>query len=270
MNGNKIESTSKSNKNRRLLRTGITAAVLLTVLSISIAVEAWFYYGRSTAAISEVSDPMAMFIKAGNREDVRYIELGGIDVENQGTEMSGDKKYMDFVFCVEGSNVEYFKLQLAYTTNNQFEYEIYPATETTDPVPNNNGGYVDYTLHDGTNTVKHYYIADGTTALRGDFLNDKTVDSELLGKDNTDDDEEKRYYDMTYGTYSNHHKYAVPLYWQADEIQRADYHNQPNFYNYYILRVIWNNNAINNKETDIIYISAKNTTGNHTSNSGNG
>ena len=70
------------------------------------------------------------------------------------------------------------------------------------------------------------------------------------------------YYGRTYSTYTYTNKYAVPLYWQSgttvdDKIEPTNVVDN-SFYDYYILRVRWSETRVNNKETDIIYISARN------------
>lgn len=240
-----------------LLRAALPAAAVLLALALSLSSVAWFYLGRRAAAVVELSDPTAIFINAGNREDIRYLDLGGIDLESGATSR-------DYVFCVRGDFVDHYKLQLAYTTNNQFRFEIYAATAKDDvaEVPANPESLVIYNTHDhngAVNGTAYYYAPSGATPLAGDFLN-KATGSEILAK-NAD-----VYHDMTYdatynaydddtAVYGNRNKYAIPLYWQTTNSVSTDGHE---FCDYYILRVLWNSNAENNKETDILYIAAKN------------
>ena len=247
------KKTKKLNK-FSLRYTGITASVLLAVIIFAASVGAWFYTGRKAAGVAEIANPAAIFINAGNQEDIRYLNLGGIDVDMDGTTDDGytGKKYKDFVFCIRGTNVSTYKLQLAYTTNNQFEYEIFPATETSNEadVPASAKGQVDYLLHDTTGT-KYYYIASSQSALAGTFLNKNTSAQRILAKD------DDTYYDRTYEMYDKYHENAVPIYWQTTSVIHGNVIGE--FTHYYILRVIWTTaTAQNNKETDIIYISAKN------------
>ena len=236
----------------------------LTLILAATAVFAWFYLGRRAAAMARISNPVTIYINAGHAEDIRYLNLGGIDVERGGI-VDGDNKYQDFVFCVRGENVSQYKLQLAYTTNNQFGYEVYRATTDTQVSPK---GFVVYTTHDDNPRDITYYIPNGATAISGATKNAKTVDGETLGKKNGDYSSGVNYHDKTYEGYGNAdendndvtndkvNKYAEPIYWQSTDsiIGNAGVGNE--FEHYFILRVIWKNTAKNTKETDIIYISA--------------
>ena len=222
----------------------IPLALIILLIACIVSSLGWFSEGRAVAAVEELSRPMSIYINAGNQEDIRYMDLSGINVES-GT-------YKDFVFCVRGNNISSYKLQLAYTTNNQFEYELYPATMTTGAVPADAIGNVIWFTHPGGNT-QNYYIPAGTSPLAGTFKNRKT-DSEILAKD------DDRYYTDTYDTYTNVHKYARPLYWQTNSAIYTTMDANYDFCDYYVLRVIWSSGAVNNKETDIIYIAARNET----------
>ena len=245
------EETAKVNNARRLPKAVFAVMLAFALLAASMAVVAWFYYGRRTAAISEISNPTAIFINAGNQEDIRYLDLGGIDAET-GT-------FKDFVFCVRGNNVQAYRLQLAYTTNNQFEFEIYAATESASAPSGTPAGVVVYDTHGETPSTLWYYAPAGASPIAGPLKNGQTVGDEVLALTND------YYYSETYtpeganSPYSNHHKHAVPIYWQATDAVRPTADEHFDFCDYYILRVKWTENTKNDKETDIVYISAKNT-----------
>ena len=237
---------------KALLRPGVMLLISFVVFVFSLSAYAWFYFAREIAALAEISDPTAIFINAGNQEDIRYLDLGGIDVEN-------DDTYKDFVFCIRGNRVTGYKIQLAYTTNNQFDYEIYPASSASAPgdVPASPAGLVVYDVHDGSGT-KYYYAPAGTAPLSGGFLNYDGSSGEKLAK-NSDS-----YHNDTYtpagggSAYLNRHKYAIPLYWQTSGAIAPEADAHYDFCDYYILRVKWTNDNRNDKETDIVYIAAKN------------
>ena len=234
---------------RIIHRARAIAIAAVVVLSFVFTAFSWFFYGRAAAAVSGVSDPTAIFINAGNQEDIRYMYMSGIDVEN------GDS-YKDFVFCVRGNNVISYRLQLAYTTNNQFEYELYPAQLAPGAVPNDAVGFSYYYTHptSGNQVEQIYYAPDGTLPLAGHFLNRDTPDPyEILAY------QSDSYYSRTYDDYPEYHKYAVPLYWQTDGLIYTTPDANNDFCDYYLLRVLWGPDARNDKETDIIYISARNT-----------
>lgn len=233
-------------------------SLIVSLLIFTTNIYGWFSFERKTAGIREISNPMSIFINAGQEEDIMYMDLTGIDLSRT--------TYKDFVFCIRGINISKYAIQLAYTTNNQFEYELYPAVEVASDVPANALGHVSYESHDSSHTIKYYYIENGKSPIDGTFKNKKS-DSEILAEDNDS------FYEETYGTYENVQKYARPLYWQTiDILHNASaatgtisngqyvYQNSPtgSFTDYYILRIIWGELRQNDKETDIIYLSAKN------------
>lgn len=251
------ETTKKPNSTLGLLRSGISLLIVFSVLAAALIAEAWLYYGRKTVAIVEVSNPTAIGINSGNMEDVRYINLGRIDVTAP-DDPSSASPYKDFIFCINGLNISNYKLQLAYTTNNQFEYEIYPA-DLWDGSGEMPAASVLYTVNVSTSEVsagsdQFYYISGakitGTIRNLNTSAYSDPTDPEILAL-NSD-----IYHELTYGDYANRHKYAIPLYWQSNSSVTG---SSGDFCHYYVLRVIWTENSKNTKETDIIYISAKNT-----------
>ena len=160
--------------------------------------------------------------------------MGGIDV----TDPDITKK--DFVFCVYSEEtVGSYKIQLAHTTNIDFTYTIYKASESEAA---ETGGVV---YVDKYNT-KHYYKKD--TELLGAYLNQ---DGETKIANDT-------LHDKSYGTYSSVQKNAEPLYWQSTEsITPTTATGEKGFVDYYILEVSWENGEVpNDKETDMVYITA--------------
>ena len=224
------------------------AAVIMAFVLFAVSAFAWFVIRRKLAAYAPVANPEMLYIGAGHRnfdavnhafedsdfEDIRYLYLNGIDV-------TAGHEYYDYVFCVYGIMVGGYKIQLAYTTNNQFSYELYPASESTvDSV-----GAVAYTTH--TSTPQTYYYSVAGAAISGSFLNDRTVSGETLA------DTSK--HTATYGSYNNVDKYAEPIYWQTNNAESGYLHGD--FINYYILRVRINSKTVNDRETDVICIAAK-------------
>ena len=240
-------------KKGALARAFTLLIISFVLMAASLGTYAWFTYRKRAAGIAEISDPTAIFIKAGSGEDIRYLNLGGIDVETA-------DDYKDFVFCVKGNHVSRYKIQLAYTTNNQFDYEIYKATEVSSSgaVPSDPESVVVYDLHDGSDSVRYYYAASGAAPIAGNFLNLDTGASEKTAL--TGDE----YHDRTYtptgadSVYLHRHIYAIPLYWQSRNAVSPVMDENMDFCDYYILRVKWDGSSKNDKETDIVYISAKN------------
>jgi len=238
-------------------------SLLLMVIALS-PVFAWQAASSVLAAYAPVSAPQSFYIGAGHIEfegeeyynqtaainqfeDIRYLYLTGIDVTSGNT-------YYDYVFCVYGKAVPSFKLQLAYTTNNQFTYAIYNATES------NVSGDVAYTTHTSTgeSSGSTYYYSISGEAIAGHFLNGKTENGKLLGEDAADEAEyaeANKFHKKTYGTYNNVDKYAEPLYWQTTNAITGSHRDT--FVKYFILRVWINGKPSNDRETDIVCIAAK-------------
>ena len=223
----------------------ITVVILAAMLIAATPVLAWFYVKKNLGAYVPVSSPESLYIGAGHRdietemfEDIRYLYFDSIDAAK-------NIEYWDHVFCVYGKAISHFKIQLAYTTNNQFTYAIYPASESSVE----SEGAVRYTTH--TSTPQTYYYSINGEALAGATLNETTVDGKRLGIL----DSENTYFYNTYGNYTNIDKYAVPIYWQTTGYQTGN--RNADFVNYYILRVGMNGKSANDRETDIICIAAK-------------
>lgn len=210
----------------------LIAAICLTVIFLtSVTAYAWFTNQRKLDTITRVNSPISLVVGAGAKEDSANIDMGGINV----ADTSGKK---DFVFCVySDDNVETYKIQLAHTTNIGFEYSIYEAAESmSDP----GGERVVYIDESGNS---HYYTKEAA-AVSGQYLNKNgaAADNSL--------------HDISYGNYNKVQKNAEPLYWQTDNAIQPVNNSGSGFLDYYILEVSWDANISNNKETDIVYITA--------------
>lgn len=258
------QNTERTAVIRKAILSG-TLLLILLVCTVSSAL-AWLVTQNTLLYYAPISNPQSFYIGAGHIEfegqtyygneatedrfeDIRYLYLTGIDVTDE------EKEYYDYVFCVYGRSVASFNLQLAHTTNNQFSYAIFNATESKVA----SAGAVKYTTH-GTGAADYYYTVTGP-ALSGGYKNAKTVDGETLGKNETDEsalDENEQFHTRTYGSYSSTHvnKYAEPLYWQTTTPVSTGITRGP-FVKYFILRVYVNDKSENDKETDIICIAAR-------------
>ena len=228
----------------KLVISGLLVAAIVPVITTTYG---WFSHTRDIRTISKIENPTAINISSGNKENYICLDLAGLN-------LTSEEQYKDFVFGVSGLNVNHYRLQLAYTTNNQLEFAVYRAnfTENAAPAPDGNQGVVDYYMHDGSNDHVIYYIPSSGSPLSGTFLNKKN--DEILGKDSPDS-----FYNDTYGTYGNVNQYAVPIYWQTGMIDSENVDGWTReFCDYFILRVSWQGARSNNKETDIIYITARN------------
>ena len=210
----------------------VFAAVLAALALLAVPVLAWLYMQRSMETITKINMPNALLIGAGDAKPIQQLELGNIDV-------SETNKYKDVVFCVysEKSEIKYY-LQLAHTTNIGFNYEIYKAELS----PQDEGlSYL------GKNYKKG-------NLLEGDYLNKEPNTGYATDK----------YHEITYpnsngnqtGHYDNVQTSAEPLYWKSTKVEVLPNEKDATGYyvTYYILRIKWDENVKNNKETDMIYI----------------
>ena len=116
--------------------------------------------------------------------------------------------------------------------------------------------YYPYTLSDSdkvsgvylNDKLKSIAIAEGGTAIIGD------------GEESIDDNEtfhEHNYSVNDNATYDNVNEYAEPLYWQAENLPVNYKKDNGDFVDYYVLKIKWTAGFSNNKETDMIYITAR-------------
>lgn len=227
-----------SNKENIQIKTKpliITAVSLTAALLMSVGAYAWFTNRRGIHTITRVNSPASLCIGAGAKEDSANIDMGGIDV----TDTAGKK---NFVFCVYSDDtVGNYKLQLAHTTNIEFTYTIYKSTESAEAA--SEGECVVYTDEAG---AEHYYLKD-SVPLAGSYLNRSAADNTIA---------DGSLHEKSYDEYTFVQKNAEPLYWQnTDPIEHQA--AELNFVDYYILEVSWNSADVSNdKETDIVYITA--------------
>lgn len=214
-------------KGKRLLAAFAMTAV---ILAGSATAYAWFTYQRKISTITKINAPTALIIGAGEKESSQNIDIGEINVEDE-------TKKKDFVFCVySDDSVSKYKLQLAHTTNIDFTYTLFPAQEQS------GGTDAEYTDESGN---VHNYSKSGS-ALTGAYLNlnsDGKTANDSLHKE-------------SYESYNKVQKNAEPLYWQTSEAINPTKNNGQGFVDYYILEISWNDDVLNNKETDMIYITA--------------
>ncbi len=245
---------------RKLVPIAITMAALL--LALALPVMSWFITSKKLLAYAPVTSPEALYIGAGHRdisngtfEDIRYLYFDGINVADE---------YSDYVFCVYGTAISGFYLQLGFTTNNQFVYEIYVASESETPPPDPATDYVDYIVHDGSN--KHYYYTidntvNGGDPISGTYLNLDTTEYATSGQMLANESRVSH----DYGEYTNINRFAKALYWQTDSAIDGDTPELEgdqtyDFVVYFILRVNTNGKTSNDRETDILCISVKSVT----------
>lgn len=222
------DTTKWSGRKKRAIAAVAAAALALVVLPVF----AWLYMQRSMETITKVNMPYALLIGAGDAKPIQQLQLSNIDV-------SGTQKYKDVVFCVYSEKPsKSYDLQLAHTTNIGFKYEIYKASRPEADAPT--GDVVSY--------LGKQYIKGNP--LTGNYLN----------KDENSDYATDEYHGITYDKYDKTHvqKSAEPLYWKttSQETFPKEKDDTTYYVNYYILRISWDENVQNNKETDMIYLMA--------------
>ena len=229
------EDRKTKRRKKRLMKAAVTLTAILTVTMV---VTAWFSNQRQLDTITQINAPTTLVIGAGNKEASSYIDLGEIDVTKVDENTKQGKS--DYVFCVYSESVlGSYKLQLAHTTNIPFTYTIYKATDNTSA----ENGTVTY--HSTNENKDYYYLKD--TEVKGEYKNLKTDEEPQIANDT--------YHKKTYENYDKVQKNAEPLYWQTtNAITPTSAGN--GFTDYYILELTWVGNLQNDKETDMVYITA--------------
>ena len=196
----------------------VIAVSISVVLLVALPVYAWFTHKRSIALTTKINAPTQLYITAGNKESVANLEMADIDVENG--------SYKDFVFGIGGADVQQYQIQLAHTTNSETEKSeavVYVSDEENKTF---------YYKIDGNKISGHYLNQQGSEILANSTLHEKSYDS-----------------------YGNVQKNSEALYWQSDTLTVID--NKDPFCDYFIIRVKWNENVQNNKETDMVYLTVQ-------------
>jgi hypothetical protein len=243
---NKLKDFAKNKKVQ--LAAAVTATVLLIIAGSTLA---WFTYKDGLKTAAKIKEPTEIQVRAGNAEDIDRLDLGNInidDAEEDGAVKTDESTYVRrYVFCVCSELDEYttqsdYIIQLAHTTNIDFTYEIFAATDVTNGGGNEGGVTVDYTdLSGGTHTYE-----------KGEPI-------ELTEVANASN------YADTYGEYENVQQNAKPLYYQSEKItthtnKTSKYNDTDwNFVDFYILEVSWDETEAKkwlDKESDMVYLLA--------------
>ncbi len=268
----------KFKKLSRRQKAEFTAASLLTIaFLIALPVYAWFASNKNLETLTKIQEPGDIIIRSGRAikadeaDPIVNFEMQDIDIEaiSSGTPQR-------FVFSVmPGSYNAHYDLQLAHTTNIPFTYTIYRATEidvaglTADEInsrikePSSSATALTLYHPRGDTTKKTYYqIKDSAITLTPLNQDDGAYGRYLAVND---DD----YYDKTYKGTDDPELYAVPMYLQTTGNNYITHPDGVGDYDYFILELGWDegsgtdnsafekwNTAQNNKETDMIYITA--------------
>ena len=234
---NSIYGRFKGLRTRDKVKVVLAATMTAAFLAAAPAV-AWFANQKRLATMAKIDSPSKLSLKAGAGDDIIQFKMSGIDIR--------DGSPQDFIFCVEGEDISKYKLQLAHTTNINFSYSIYKAKEAETGIP-----YVP--LEGDTIYYKKQGDAIPISSVNGTA---DTYSSRTLGTDS--------YEEPSYKSTDKRQRFAEPLYWQTNEAiiaNDADYDELDDddsaFRNYYVLEVSWGADVTNNKETDMIYLTAQ-------------
>ena len=243
----------KNNKAKKMYITSVIALILAVVALIWVTLS-WFFNKRELDSLTWIKTPIRLDIRSGNNHDIAYLNLGSIDADTP-------NRTIERVFCVYGEPVDNYSLQLSYTTNIPFYYDIYRASYDS------KNGNVDFTYTDetGDHTEKFRYDPDSTPVIQAKPLNKMTAEEITAHQSHTlsyGDDKGENPVDPS-RVQSN----AEPLYWLAQEnglnvmkpqnVQTNDTTKSSYFCDYYVIKIHWDEKTvINDKETDMVYLTA--------------
>ena len=235
-------NTENKKKNRKLILSGAALVISALLLVVSYG---WFYVQREMTTTAWIKAPIVLDIRAGNNQDIKYLDMGNIEV---GEGKAGSK---DYVFCVYGKPVDNYSLQLAYTTNIAFHYDVYRADLVEDGLgtvffesPNNKATF---------NTV-------GNPVISGLSMNEIKEKNESPTKYQSHalsygDEKKANIVDKSKVQDNNE-----PLYFLAEEngvkvMRPRNIIKNEYFIDYYVIHVSWKAGEVHeDKETDIVYL----------------
>lgn len=246
-----MDKKMNSNRKKNIISVILVIAALAVVAAVTLA---WFFHQRSLKTAASLISPYTLRIGAGSNESIEQLDMGNIDV-------SSAPGYKDYVICVYGNPSVPYVMQLAHTTNIGFEYSVYYAGTPSDTKPTS-GEFAEYT--DMKNKVHYFSVVSGNTVRKtpdtGNMLMNKAnyinnnygvADETLKVKKAVGDDGVQGSYDSG----DNVQKNASALYMKSDTIYPTEQEdNYGEFIHYYIVRVAWDADIKNDKETDIVYI----------------
>lgn len=252
----KKNTESKKHK-KKSMRMLIFAALGLVAVSIVSIAYAWFFYTRQIDTFTWIKTPIRLEIGSGNNHSIVYLDMGSIDAENNTS--------ADYVFCVYGEPVDLYSLQLAYTTNIAFNYDIYRAELSGEGSSGGTPVAFTYTDESGTHTEQFCYNSKSTPIIQA-----KSLDSM-----SSDEIKKHQSHRLSYGDDEGQNPIpetkvqnnAEPLYWLAKEdglnvlqpknIKTNTTTQNQYFCDYFVIHVSWEKESvINDKETDMVYLTA--------------
>lgn len=249
----------------------IISAILTVTLMVALPVYAWFASNKNLETITKIKEPGEIIIRAGKRggqteaDSIVNFEMKDIDIES-----IAEGKPQRFVFSVMPGDYNLgYKIQLAHTTNIPFVYTLYKAeaTDTTGMTETQLAQLTIYSPIDNKSDKTYYQTVGSALTMNPLNEDDASTVGRKIAKQNDTGDGYKSY-SQTYNGSDTPEVYAVPVYLQSGKQTHSG--DSADKYDYYILELSWDtsanisdnyafkdwNTGKNNKETDIIYITA--------------
>lgn len=250
------------NHRAQALAVLILLAAIALIIGLSLS---WFVGSKSLSTVGKIQTPAQLKIMGPNQTSIEPIEIS-YD-ESRGDEKKDDGTVtVRRAFCVQSDNDndpaaggQAFELQIANTTNitgltiNVYRVTVNDPSNTSGTVVGLDGLNQPYSWSTTGDPIEFVFInsADGTNALAKEL--------------------EKN--DPTYGSYVNVQKNARPLYryhvFQKDDLDGWN-GTKANDATNFIVECTWNADGVtvggakvsNVKETDMVYLIARGTSGN--------
>ncbi len=242
------------------------AAVILTLAIIAgVPVLAWLTTSTKVEVLTKVKQPTNLDIRAGNYDPIINFDLRDIDIETPDhVDAVNNKASKYYVFSVSAGSYKIpYIIQVAHTTNIPFTYKLYKATRLDKSASLENILYTVYHRLNESAAEGTPYKIEGENLLVNTLNGDSSQYGRQLGLGSG------YYYGETYLNTDTPQIYAVPVYHQTGTITWDENQLDIDEPDYYVLELEWDtgasagpagftqwNKAVNNKETDIIYISA--------------
>ena len=258
------KTDTKDKKLNRVQKIQIIIASVLTIaIIIAISVYAWFALASNMETMTKVKEPDNLDIRAGNFNPIINFDLNGMNIEDMAENDHAEYR----VFSVSAGDYKIaYKLQLTHTTNIPFKYTLYSATWMKDVTEQDSANsYVEYHPINDDSVISYYQIGEEIPLheINPDMSNENTY-GRVIARNSG-----KIYNDTYDGAGDSPEIYAVPIYSQTGSITPTN--KESNEHDYYVLKIEWDkeaankgftkwNKAENNKETDIICITASRST----------
>lgn len=249
------------NHRAQTLAVLVLLAAIIFIIGLTMT---WFVSGKSLSTVGKIQTPAQLKIMGPNQTSIEPIEIAY-------DESRGDVKNTDGTvsvrraFCVKSNNDENnggqaFELQVANTTNIKgLVIKVYKVEDTTA------SGKGDVAGLDGAGN--RYAWTKQPKAISFELINPVATDDTSLAKDLEE-------VDPTYQKYKNVQKNARPLYrYYKFKKEELDGWNgkRANDATNFIIECTWNPGVVTNadgtkvsnvKETDMVYLIARSTSGN--------